>query len=68
MKIGDLKKMSHAELQEELKSLLREQFNMRMQKGTEQLVRSHLIRNTRRNIARVKTILKEKQMKGERDE
>lgn len=60
MKIKDLRDKSVAELKEELLGLLREQFNLRMQRGSEQLARTHLLRDVRRSIARVKTLLTEK--------
>jgi len=60
MKIKDLRDKSVAELKEELLGLLREQFNLRMQLGSAQLARTHLLRDVRRNIARVKTLLTEK--------
>jgi large subunit ribosomal protein L29 len=40
--------------------ILREQFNLRMQKGTGQLTKNHLLKNARRNLARIETILKQK--------
>jgi ribosomal protein L29 len=43
-----------------MKSLLRAQFNLRMQAATGQLAQSHLLKQVRRDIARVKTILTEK--------
>ena len=60
MKAGELRKMSHEELDEELVKLRREQFNLRMQKATGQLARPDQYRRVRRDIARVKTILGEK--------
>jgi large subunit ribosomal protein L29 len=47
-------------LREELTSLLQEQFNLRMQKGTGQLAQPNELRRVRRDIARVRTILNEK--------
>ena len=47
-------------LKTELKDLLKEQFNLRMSKGSGQLGQSHLIRQVRRNIARVRTVINEK--------
>ena len=41
-------------------SSLREQFNLRMQKATGQLSQTHLLKQVRRDIARVKTVLNEK--------
>lgn len=60
MKASELKEKSVEELNAELLSLLREQFNMRMQASTGQLAQTHLLKNVRRNIARVKTILNQK--------
>ncbi|KKO47686.1 50S ribosomal protein L29 [Arsukibacterium sp. MJ3] len=60
MKASDLKSKSVEELNTELLGLLREQFNMRMQSATGQLAQTHLMKQVRRNIARVKTILTEK--------
>jgi large subunit ribosomal protein L29 len=59
MKSSDLRKKSTAELQETLHELLQEQFNLRMQQGTGQLARPHLMQEVRKNIARVKTIMNE---------
>jgi large subunit ribosomal protein L29 len=60
MKASELKDKSVEELNNELKGLLREQFNLRMQKGTGQLAQPHLFRQVRRDIARVKTVLNQK--------
>lgn len=65
MKASELRAKSVEELNQELLSLTREQFNLRMQKGTEQLSRPHQVKAVRRNIARVKTILKEQAGKAE---
>jgi len=62
MKTNEFKKMTVDELKKELNSLLHEQFNLRMQKGTGQLNRPHLLTSVRKNIARVKTILREKEI------
>jgi large subunit ribosomal protein L29 len=60
MKAGDLRKKSADELKLELENLLREQFNLRMQKGTGQLTRPDQVKKVRRDIARIKTLLNEK--------
>jgi len=60
MKAIELKDKSVAELQTQLEELLSDQFKLRMQKSTGQLSQSHLIKETRRNIARVKTVLAQK--------
>jgi large subunit ribosomal protein L29 len=60
MKASELKEKSVEDLKTELNNLLREQFNLRMQKGTGQLSQPHRVSQVRRDIARVKTILNEK--------
>lgn len=60
MKIDDLKTKSIIELNHEIESLLREQFNLRMQKGTGTKPRASSFKEVRRNIARAKTILQQK--------
>jgi len=57
MDLKELKGMSAQELDSKLIALLKEQFNLRMQKGSGQLSQSHLLKQTRRDIARVKTVL-----------
>lgn len=52
-------KSSISESKEKLLSLLREQFNLRMQKATGQLTQFHLLPKVRRNIARIKTMLRQ---------
>lgn len=61
MKASELRDKSEAELKESLLKLLWDQFNLRMQKGSGQLGQSHLLGQTRREIARVRTVLREKQ-------
>lgn len=60
MKAQELRDKSVNELKEQLLELLREQFNLRMQKATGQLSQAHLLKQTRRDIARVKTVINEK--------
>ena len=64
MNVQNLRDKSDAELREELTGLMREQFNLRMQKGTGSLAQPNELRRVRRDIARVKTILNEKASKG----
>lgn len=64
MKASELREKSVAELNDELAGLLREQFNLRMQKGTGQLSKPSQFKTVRRNIARVQTIINEKSKKG----
>jgi large subunit ribosomal protein L29 len=60
MKASELREMSVEELRKELVELLREQFNLRMQKASSQLSRYHQVKQVRRDIARIKTIMTEK--------
>jgi large subunit ribosomal protein L29 len=64
MNANELRAKSDVELREELTGLLREQFNLRMQKGTGQLGQPSELRRVRRDIARVQTILNEKAKEG----
>jgi len=59
MDAKELRGKSAAELSEELQNLLREQFNLRMQKGTGQLSNFARLKGVRRDVARVKTIMNE---------
>jgi large subunit ribosomal protein L29 len=65
MNASDLRAKSADELKLELDGLLKEQFNLRMQKGTGQLTRPDQVKKVRRNIARIKTVLTEKAKAGE---
>jgi large subunit ribosomal protein L29 len=60
MKANELRNKSTEELNQELLALLKEQFNLRLRKTTGQLNQSHLLRQTRRDIARIKTVLTQK--------
>jgi large subunit ribosomal protein L29 len=60
MKASELKDKSVEELKAQLLELLREQFSLRMQASTGQLAQTHLLKQVRRNIARVKTVMTEK--------
>lgn len=57
MKATELRQKTKVELQEMLLQLSREQFNLRMQKATNQLSKSDQIRKVRRDIARIQTVL-----------
>jgi len=60
MNATELREKTIDELSNEKLELLREQFNLRMQKGTGQLTQVHLLKNVRRNIACINTIINEK--------
>jgi len=64
MKANDLRDMSVVELQTQLNELCKSQFSYRMQKSTGQLGQLHLINDVKRDIARIKTIITEKQSSG----
>lgn len=65
MNAQELRVKDESELRKELSGLLKEQFNLRMQRGTGQLNAPHDLRRVRRDIARVKTVLNEKNTAGE---
>lgn len=60
MKTTDLREKSVEELNQELLNQLEAQFKLRMQKSTGQLTQTHLLKQARRDIARIKTVLTEK--------
>ncbi|PID51528.1 MAG: 50S ribosomal protein L29 [Pasteurellales bacterium] len=60
MKAQDLRTKSVEELNTELSNLLGEQFKLRMQAASGQLQQTHQLKEVRRNIAKVKTVLTEK--------
>ena len=60
MKASELRAKSAAELGQELESLLKAQFGLRMQRATQQLTNHSHFRKVRRDIARVHTLLSEK--------
>ena len=60
MEANELRVKSADELKQELASLLRAQFSMRMQKATQQLPNTSQLKKVRRDIARVRTVMTEK--------
>ena len=60
MKASELRDKSVDELQQEVENLVKEQFNYRMQQSTGQLGQSHLLKQAKKDIARIKTVLNEK--------
>ncbi|WP_262691199.1 50S ribosomal protein L29 [Kordiimonas aestuarii] len=57
MKAADLRAKSQDELRQELESLKKEQFNLRFQAASGQLENTARVREIRRDVARIKTIL-----------
>ena len=60
MKTSELRAKDAAQLSKEIEELLRAQFGLRMQKSTQQLTNTSQLKKVRRDIARVRTILKQK--------
>jgi large subunit ribosomal protein L29 len=60
MKASELEQKTVEELNSELLDQMKEQFKLRMQAATGQLGQTHLLRQNRRDIARIKTVLKQK--------
>ena len=63
MKPGELRAKTGDELQKELEGLLRAQFGLRMQLATQQLSNTSQLKKVKRDIARVRTVMKEKAAK-----
>ena len=61
MKIDDVRGMTPDQLAEQLVSLKKEQFNLRFQKATGQVEKTHRVGEVRKDIARIKTVLRGKQ-------
>ena len=63
MKASEFRGKNGEELQKELEALLRAQFGLRMQLATQQLANNSQLKKVRRDIARVRTVMKEKAAK-----
>ena len=63
MKVSEFRAKSGDELQKELNELLKAQFGLRMQHATQQLANTSQIKKMRRDIARVRTVMREKNAK-----
>ena len=64
MKLEDYTKKTNDELQKELEALVKERFNLRIQRGSGLNPKPHLFSLNKKNIARVKTIMNEKKING----
>jgi large subunit ribosomal protein L29 len=60
MKIDEIRRMSADELASQLLQLKKEQFNLRFQAATSQLEKTHRVNEVRKDIARIKTVLRAK--------
>jgi large subunit ribosomal protein L29 len=65
MKIADVRQMSTDQLEDEILKLKKEQFNLRFQRATGQLENTSRVRVIRRDIAKMKTVAREKKAPGE---
>jgi large subunit ribosomal protein L29 len=63
-RVSDLKTMSPDQLQDELLSLKKEQFNLRFQRATGQLENTSRVAEVRKDIARVKTMQRQRAQKA----
>ncbi len=61
MKIDEIRGLSPDQLADQLVSLKKEQFNLRFQKATGQIEKTHRVDEVRKDIARIKTVLRGKQ-------
>ena len=65
MKANEVRKMSGEELQTKLQDLKKDLFQLRLQHATNQLENPVRINEVKRDIARVKTIIREQQLAGQ---
>jgi large subunit ribosomal protein L29 len=61
MKIEEVRGLTPDQLADQLVSLKKEQFNLRFQKATGQIEKTHRVDEVRKDIARIKTVLRAKQ-------
>jgi large subunit ribosomal protein L29 len=66
MKASDIRSRTDDELSEEVDTLSKEIFNLRFQRASGQLENTARVRQVRRNIARIKTILDERRHQSEK--
>lgn len=66
MEIEEIRKKSVAELKQELVKLRKEQFALRLQRATGQAVKPDQFGRVRKDVARVKTVLRAAQLAGEK--
>jgi large subunit ribosomal protein L29 len=64
MKVSEIREMSQEELQKELSELKSELFKLRFQLVTNQLENPMKLRDVKKSIARIKTVIREREIKG----
>lgn len=62
MKASEIRSMTSEALQTELEGAYRELFNLRFRRATQQLNDTSVLKDARRNVARIKTILREREL------
>ena len=65
MKPKEIRELTDAEAQAKLRDLQQEMFNLRLQQQTARLERSSRIREVRKDVARIETVLRERQLKAQ---
>ena len=63
-KIADIRALSSDQRSDQLLSLKKEQFNLRFQAATGQLEKTHRVDEVRKDIARIKTVMRQKTVKA----
>ena len=66
MRVQEIRGLSSEELEKQLDEAYHELFNLRFRLATRQLVNYHEIRNVRKRIARIKTIMRERELSQQR--
>ena len=64
MKIADVRGLTADQLTENLVSLKKEQFNLRFQAATGQTEKTHRVGEIRKDLARIKTVMRQKKVQG----
>lgn len=64
MKIADVRALTADQLNDALLQLKKEQFNLRFQAATGQMEKTHRVEEVRRDIARIKTVIRSKTVKA----
>jgi large subunit ribosomal protein L29 len=67
MKIDDVRRLTPDQLTDQLLDLKKEQFNLRFQAATSQLEKSHRVQVVRRDIARIKTVLRSRAPEAQKE-
>ncbi|MBW4521885.1 MAG: 50S ribosomal protein L29 [Scytolyngbya sp. HA4215-MV1] len=67
-KVEEVRNLSDQELEAQIAAVKRQLFDLRMQKGTRQLEKSHQFKHTRHRLAQLMTIERERQLKKAKDE